>query len=249
MRVTPRQAVVGLIAAGIAGGFLLLPAVSFLGTLMIGTLPVPSRTHVPPLVAEAIWARALGGRATTLQPLNPFTIGKVLGCHVLAERADPAQRGQEHDRCMALLPGVTAMGYLSTVHMRSEGVWQDPRVPFVQIALMTKMADSWTREELIDTLAARGEFGFGFQGIDAAARGYFGRDASEVNVPQAAMLAAYLGDRRVDPWCDAAGAAQLRHRVLEGMLDNGAIDAEAFRTADLSDIGVIAPPSTHPPCQ
>ena len=34
---------------------------------------------------------------------------------------------------MWLLPGVQAVGYLSTVHMRSEGVWQDARVPFVQI--------------------------------------------------------------------------------------------------------------------
>ena len=59
-----------------------------------------------------------------------------------------------------------AIGYLASVHMRGEGIWQDPRVPFVQIALMTKLSNTWTRAELLDTLAERGEFPLGFIGAD-----------------------------------------------------------------------------------
>ena len=49
------------------------------------------------------------------------------------------ERDAEHDECFKLIPAVQAIEYLATVHMRSEGVWQDPRVPFVQIAMVTKM--------------------------------------------------------------------------------------------------------------
>ena len=58
----------------------------------------PATTHVPPLLGEAIWARALGGQATELQPVNPFTIGRMASCHLLAERfEDQAERDAQHE--------------------------------------------------------------------------------------------------------------------------------------------------------
>jgi len=87
----------GLLFAGVAGGFLLLPAISLVGSLLAPSQPEPATTHVPPLVGEAIWARALGGQATKLQPVNPFTIGRMASCHLLAERfEDQAERDAHH---------------------------------------------------------------------------------------------------------------------------------------------------------
>ncbi len=160
----------GLVIAGFAGAVLVLPAISFVGTTLMPNQPVPATAHMPPLLAEAIWARTNGGRATELQPLNPFTIGRAGACHILAERFDPAERSAQHDECMKLLPGVQAVGYLSSVHMKSQGVWQDIRVPFVQIATMNRMTGKWSKAELLSTLAERAEFGTGVIGVEAASR-------------------------------------------------------------------------------
>ena len=170
-------------------------------------------------------------------------------CHLLAERFDDqAARDAHHDECFKLIPAVQGIGYLASVHMRGDGVWQDPRVPFVQIAMMTKVSSSWTRAELLDTLAARGEFPLGFIGADSAARGYFGRSAAELALPQAALLGAMIGESRIDPWCNPERAAALRRRVLSRMRDNLAIDDAALEAANRAELGLTTPPSNHKPC-
>lgn len=247
MRLEPRQLFGGLIVAGMAGAALFLPAIYFVGTMLSPSQPVPASRRVPPLLADAIWARANGGRATELQPLNPFTIGRMASCHILAERHEPAERQRQHDQCMELMPGVQAAAYLSSIHMKSEGVWQDPRVPFVQVAMVTRMSAKWTKADLLATLAERGEFGAGFIGAEAAARGYFGRPADQLTLPQAALIGAMTGDRRVDPWCDPVAAATLRRQVLERMRDNGVIDEAAYQSANRTELGLTVRP-VHKPC-
>lgn len=248
MRLEARPVLIGLAIAGMAGAVLFLPTISFVGTMLLPNQPVPAVQQVPPLLGDAIWARTNGGRATALQPLNPFTIGRAASCHILAERFEPDERSAQHDECMKLLPGVQAVGYLSTVHMKSEGVWQDPRVPFVQIATMTRITGKWTKAELLATLAQRAEFGAGFIGAEAAARGYFGRSAEQLTLPQAAMIGAFTADARIDPWCNPEEAAGRRHRILAAMRDNQSIDEAAYQSADKTELGLADQPATLQPC-
>ena len=250
MRFDPGRIFIGLVIAGVAGAALFLPAISFVGTMLAPSQPIPATTRVPPPLADAIWARANGGQATQLQPLNPFTIARTATCHIFAELDEPERRETEHDQCMKLLPGLQAIGYLSSVHMRSEGVWQDARVPFVQIATMTRITSTWTKAQLLDTLASRGEFGAGFIGADAASIGYFGRHSVQLNLAQAALVASFIGDDgRVDPWCDPAAAANMRRGVLERMLEDGVIDDATYQSANAAELALVAPPSTHKPCE
>lgn len=249
MRLEPRPILIGLLIAGMTGAVLLLPAISFVGSMLLPNQPEPTVQRVPPLLADAIWARTNGGRATELQPLNPFTIGRTAACHILAERFEPSQRGAQHDECMKLLPGVQAVGYLSTVHLKSQGVWQDPRVPFVQIATMTRISSRWTKAELLNSLAERAEFGFGFAGAEAASRGYFGRSADQLTLPQAALIGSFTGDSRIDPWCNPEQAAGRRHRILEEMRANDVIDEAAFAAADRSELALISRPAERKPCK
>lgn len=250
MRFDLRQGLVGLCIAGAAGAILFVPAVFWIGNLLTPSHPVPSTTHVPPLLGEAIWARANGGRATALQPLNPIAIGRMVGCHVLAERIDdPSERDREHDECMTLLPAVEAVGYLATVHMRGEGVWQDPRVPFVQMATIARVTSRWTKAELVDTIAARGEFTASFIGAEHAARGLFGRSSADLTVPQAAMIVAFVGDRGTDPWCHPEAAGEMRNRVLAHMRDNLAIDDDTFEAAAAAPLDLVTLPGNRPACK
>jgi hypothetical protein len=239
----------GVLIAGLTGPFLLVPAVSFVGSMLTPSHPAPAAVHAPPLLADAIWARANGGRATQLQPINPFTVGRTVSCLILAERLDSSpERDARQEECMTLLPAVQAIGYLTAEHMKSDGVWQDPRVPFVQIAHMTKVTSTWSRPQLVDTLAERAEFGAGFRGAEQAARGFFNRRTAELTLPQAALLAAVLGERRADPWCTPEHAARVRRRVLQRMRDNLAIDDPALEAADRSDLGLAARPADREPC-
>jgi hypothetical protein len=249
VRIDKRQAFSFVIIAGMAGAFLFLPAITFLGNLLSPSRLTATRSHVPPLLGHAIWARALGGRATGLRPLEPFGVARMMSCHLLAERFDDrSERDRQHDECMKLMPAVQGAAYLSSVQMRSDGVWQTPRVPFIQIAMVNQVTNTWTREQLIDTLAERAEFGSMFHGAEPAARGLFNRPAAELTPSQAALLAAMLGDTRIDPWCAPAQAAQQRRRILERMRDDGAIDDATVQSANLAELGLAAPPPNHKGC-
>lgn len=242
MRINAWHAGSALLIAGMAGAILLLPALSFVGDALQPSALTPSHDVVPKLVANAIWARNLGGRATELQPMNAFTLGRLVSCHLLAERLDTQpERAKAHDDCMESMPALMAVGYLSTVHLRSEGVWQDPRVPFAQIANMTRVSGSWTRDELLSSLAERGQFGQPFVGLASAARGYFGREPSDLTLPQAALLAAVLGNYRINPWCSPEAVSKTRGRVLALMSDNGTISADEADAANRTELGVIEP--------
>lgn len=250
MRIDARRAVVGLLIAGVAGGFLFLPAVVYVGSFLSSPI-APAATPVAPLIGDALWAKAEGGRTTTLEPINPFTLGRMAACHILAETTNDNRPDQDaqHDECMKLMPGVKAVGYVSTIHLRSQGIWQDPRVPFVQIATMTRVSDKWTRTDLIDTLAERAEFPDGSIGVERAAHNYFARSAAELTVPQAALLAALIAEQRVDPWCDPSAAARLRQRILDRMRDNLAIDDATLGSASRAELGIVStPPEGHKPC-
>ena len=250
MRLSERRILVGLFVAGVVGAILFMPAVYFLGLWLAPPRPVPVTTHVPLLLSDAIWARADGGRATELRAINPISFVQMRVCRYRAAATDdPVLRGQRRAECMKLLPAIQAADYLSGVHMRDEhadsGGFREGISQFATAAWLTR---SWTKAELVDTLAARGEFGSLWRGADAAARGYFAREAAELTLPQAALLAGLLGDRRTDPWCDVEAAASIRHRILERMRDNLAIDEASFGAADREPLDLGPLPAGHHPC-
>jgi hypothetical protein len=227
---------------------MMLPVIYFSLVLRLSPpRPVPATSHVPPLIGEAIWARAEGGRATELKPVNPINMGQFVLCQERAQREhDETLRRASRAQCGTYLPALPALEYLSDLHLRDAGLEKAPfRRGHARLVTTIWLTRSWTKTELIDTLAERGEFGAAYRGIGAAAQGYFGRAPAHLTLPQVAMLAGLLGNRRTDPWCDPAAAAILRHRILEGMRDNGAIDEPAYGAADTSELSLMAPTANH----
>jgi len=68
-------------------------------------------------------------------------------------------------------------------------------------------------------------------------------------LPQAALVAGLLGQRRTDPWCMPEQAATLRRRVLERMRDNLVVDDAAVQAANVTELGLADPPGDHTPCK
>ena len=250
MRVSEKRTLIGVFISGAAVAILIMPAIYFLGLWLAPPRPVPVTTHVPRLLSDAIWARADGGRATELQPLNPINFVRRRTCRALAARTDDLKlRGERRAECMKQLPAVQAVDYLSGVHIRDEhadtGGFREGISQFATAAWLTR---SWTKAELVDTLASRGEFGARWRGADAGARGYFAREVVHLKLSEAALLAGLLGDRSTDPWCDPGAAASIRHRILERMRDNLAIDDAALEAANVTELGLAPPPADHKPC-
>jgi membrane peptidoglycan carboxypeptidase len=111
------------------------------------------------------------------------------------------------------------------------------------------VSNRWSRAQLLDALAERGEFTIGFRGVEQASRGLFNKPAAEVNVAEAAVLGALLSQGHLDPWCGPGRTAELRRKILEKMRDNGAIDDAAFEAANAAPLGLADPPPNRKPCE
>ena len=147
------------------------------------------------------------------------------------------------------MPAVQGVDYLSTVHMQDNDV--EPRsfrMAIGQFATAVWLTRSWTKEEFLNTLAARGEFGFGWRGIHAAARGYFNKPVDQLALPETALIASRVADTRTDPWCEPEAAVDMRNRILTRMRDDGAISETDFQAASPSALGLASPPEGRPPC-
>ena len=253
MRPQTRRWLIGLSIVGLFGLPLLLAAYLSLGLFFAPPWPVAATDPVTPLANAALWARANGGAATDLNAFTPINIAQLIFCVAQAEIVEepgPVRDASQAECRKHYMPGFEALEYVSEQHLRAAGLEQPGfrkgHAKFVTTVWLTR---SWTKAELLATLAERGEFGLGFRGLEAAAQGYFGRPASGLTLPQAALAAALIGGVGPDPWCDPEKTAGIRHRVLERMRDNNAIDEAAFDAADRSELGLAAPPARHPPCE
>lgn len=230
----------------------LVPIVFFTVLLILGgsvapELPAPASTPVPPLIRDALWARAEGGRAANLRPIGPVTMAQMAACVVTAPGDNDNQRIAA---CRHVMPALPALEYLSSVLLRDHGVNRNSfRGGAGAMVTMLRLTRSWTREDLLNTLAARADFGYGWRGIDAAAHGFFGRPAAELTLPQAAFMASRVGDpNHTDPWCHPDAAAGMRNRVLTRMHEDGAISEIDFQAAQVAELGLAPPPEGRPDC-
>jgi hypothetical protein len=253
MRLEERRTVtiVGVVAViGVVAAVLFFPSLYMFGLWLAPPRPIPEASPAPAVIREALWARANGGLSTEFRPVNPVAIVQHVACTELAENYDdPQERAARLGDCRKHLPAIQSVEYLAGVHMRDHHVEPSLLTGIRRVATAVWMTRSWTREEFLDTLATRGEFGPGWRGIDAASRGYFDGTVAQLTLPQAAMLAAFVGDRATDPWCDPAAATAMRDRILQRLHENGVIDEAAWHAARSVPLELAPPPAEQPPCQ
>lgn len=250
MGLSPRQTLIAVALVAIVGVPILVAAYLSLGLVFAPGWPAASNSPVAPLVGEALWVRANTGAATEMRPIGPVSLGQFIGCMLLAEtESDASLQDARQEECHQYLPAIDAVEYLSTQHLRAAGFdrpgFKEGHARFVTTLWITR---SWTRADLVSTLAERADYGMGFHGFESAAQGYFGRPAAQLTVAEVAMLAALTGGVGPDPWCDPGDTAGLRHRILVGMRQNGAIDEAAFNAADRTELGLAPPSAEHPGC-
>jgi len=99
----------------------------------------------------------------------------------------------------------------------------------LEMFLAERIEKNFSKDEIMELYLNRVYFGSGFYGVEAAARGYFGRSSKDLEVGQCAMLAGLLKNPNgLSPWNNKEGAAQTRNIVLRKMKEEGFINRETL---------------------
>ena len=101
-----------------------------------------------------------------------------------------------------------------------------------------------TKDEILTRYLNLVPFGNGSYGVQDAAQTYFGIDASQLNVAQAAMLAGMVqSSSKLDPYTNVEGVTERRNTVLSTEVENIPNRAAEFEAAMKMPLGVLPEPN------
>ena len=116
-----------------------------------------------------------------------------------------------------------------------------------EIRIALDLEDELTKDEILTKYLNLVPFGNGAFGVEAAAQTYFGIPASDLNVPQAALLAGMVQQSSgLDPYTNPEGAHARRNDVLAAMESTGAIGPQEAQDAKAADLGILPEPQRLP---
>jgi penicillin-binding protein 1A len=95
----------------------------------------------------------------------------------------------------------------------------------------------YSKQEILEMYLNKVYFGDGLHGIEAAARGYFGKPAADLQVEEAALLAGLIqSPSSYAPTVNLDRAVARRNVVLQTMVSSGAIDATTYERARVAPV-------------
>ncbi len=101
-----------------------------------------------------------------------------------------------------------------------------------EIVLASRIERQYSKHDILELYVNRVYFGNGLWGIEAASLGYFGKHASDLTLPEAAMLAGLVkSPSTLAPTADLDKATRRRNVVLQTMLDANQIDRPTWERA------------------
>ena len=115
----------------------------------------------------------------------------------------------------------------------------------LEMFLSWEIEKKFSKDRIMDLYLNRVYFGSGFYGAEAAARGYFGRPAKDLDIGQCAMLAGLLkSPQALSPWNNIEGATDVRNFVLRRMREMGFLTKEQMQ--EQIDLKLYAVKRTNP---
>ena len=104
-----------------------------------------------------------------------------------------------------------------------------------------RIEQTFTKQQILELYMNRIYFGSGCYGVETASQAYFGKNASQLNLSEAAVLAGLIrSPNRFSPLRNPEGAALQRNAVLDRMVELRKISAAEAQQAKLTRI------NTHP---
>lgn len=106
-----------------------------------------------------------------------------------------------------------------------------------EVFLALQVERKYSKDEILEMYLNRIYLGEGAYGVQAAARTYFGKDASELSISEAAMLAGITrSPSNYSPYVDYEGAVARRDQVLQNMLNYNFIEESTYLREKASTI-------------
>ena len=101
-----------------------------------------------------------------------------------------------------------------------------------EIALAMRIEGMYSKEEILELYLNKVYFGDGLYGAEAAARGYFGKSAADLDLSEAALLAGLVNAPSVNaPTVNMSRALARRALVLKTMYEQGIITDRGVRAS------------------
>ena len=99
-----------------------------------------------------------------------------------------------------------------------------------EVLLAAELEARYDKDKILETYLNTAYFGEGYYGVEAAARGYFGKPAAALDTGEAALLAGLLRAPSANsPNGNPDGAVTVRNLVLRALHDAGSIDEGEMR--------------------
>jgi penicillin-binding protein 1A len=93
-----------------------------------------------------------------------------------------------------------------------------------EVIVASELESEYSKDQILELYLNKVYFGDGLHGVEAAARGFFGKHASEVTLSEAALIAGLVkSPSAYAPTANMSRAIARRALVLQAMVDNGAI--------------------------
>ena len=119
---------------------------------------------------------------------------------------------------------------------REKKLWRKAR----EIALARRIERMYSKDEILELYLNKVYFGDGLHGAEAAARGYFGKSAAELDLAESALLVGLVNAPSVNaPTVNMARAVARRALVLNAMRQQGIITQAAFDRASKEDVKLV----------
>jgi penicillin-binding protein 1A len=110
-----------------------------------------------------------------------------------------------------------------------------------EACLALKLDNAWAKNRILATYMNQVYYGNLAYGIEAAAQTYYSKHASELNLPQAALLAGLpQAPTSYDPFRQEQVATNRRNQVLRALLNEGDIDRAQYDWAKSRGLGLKA---------
>jgi penicillin-binding protein 1A len=104
-----------------------------------------------------------------------------------------------------------------------------------ELVLAARIERAYSKDRILELYLNKVYFGDGLYGVEAASRGYFGKSASALSVPEAALLAGLVkSPSSYAPTVSLKRAVNRRNIVLRAMYDTKAIDRATWESAKAS---------------
>jgi penicillin-binding protein 1A len=109
-----------------------------------------------------------------------------------------------------------------------------------EVILAARIEHQFSKHDILELYLNKVYFGDGLYGVEAASRGYFGKHAAELTVPEAALLAGLIqSPSSYAPTVNRDRAIARRNVVLQTMVASGAIKSAEAENASRAQVELV----------